>query len=221
MFFWNLGYAMCHQLPARSFFYGGYQMPVCARDMGIYLGFLVVFLYWVARKRSGRGDMPDWIVLGAVVVGVLAFAFDALSSYLGFRDTTNDLRLASGLMMGVTIGVLLLSVISAMNGERKRGRAFAWTDLPLIYLAVLLVGLALASLDVGAGMYYFLESVTMIGLLFLLMTAFLVLFSALTLKKLRDRREAPRIFIFAGITTTVLLVVLWFLHDIILTPLLS
>jgi len=214
IFLWNLGYAMCHQLPERSFFYGGYQMPVCARDMGIYLGFLVVFAYWMIGRRYRNGDRPDVVVFTAVMIGVLAFAVDALSSYAGLRETTNTLRLISGLLMGAAIGFLLLSALSAMQEGDRKNRSFSWKDLPIIYLAILLIFLV-SSYALGTGMYYVMESVTMMALLVLLMTAVLVMVSALTAKKLSDRREAYKMLAISGIATTILLIVLWYMHHLL------
>ena len=48
----GMGYGLCHQLPERSFFGGGVQVPVCARDTGIYIGVLLsLFLIAVLHKR--------------------------------------------------------------------------------------------------------------------------------------------------------------------------
>lgn len=215
LFLWNLGYAMCHQLPARSYFYGGYQMPVCARDMGIYLGFLVAFSYWMLRGRWRAHLRPDWIVFGAAIAGVLAYAADALSSYLGLRDTSNALRLASGLLMGASIAILLLSALSALHGTEGARRSFSWKDLPAIYLAILLIGIVAAGYDLGPGMYYFMETVSMAGLLLLLMTAFMVVVSALRPYRLSVRKDLARMLAISALATAVLLVALWFFHDIV------
>jgi uncharacterized membrane protein len=34
----------CHQDPARSFFIGKYQMPICARCFGIYIGYIIAIV---------------------------------------------------------------------------------------------------------------------------------------------------------------------------------
>jgi hypothetical protein len=33
-----IGYAVCHRIPERSFHIGDYQLPLCARCSGMYLG---------------------------------------------------------------------------------------------------------------------------------------------------------------------------------------
>ena len=32
----SVGYAVCHRIPERSFFFGYNQLPVCARDTGMF-----------------------------------------------------------------------------------------------------------------------------------------------------------------------------------------
>lgn len=117
-----LGYGLCHQLPERSFFGGSHQVPVCARDTGIYLGFTVAFailaLVW---GRSRPTEMPHWSALAVAAAGVLWMAWDGVTSYAGWRVTTNDLRFATGLATGWAIAVVIFPML---NGElwRRAGR---------------------------------------------------------------------------------------------------
>jgi len=94
-----LGYGLCHQLPERSFFGGGLQLPVCARDTGIYLGFVLSLLVMALIDRGRRrSDLPGWpvMVLGGAMVAIMAW--DGITSYAGLRSTTNDIRLVTGLL---------------------------------------------------------------------------------------------------------------------------
>lgn len=99
---------LCHQLPERSYFFQGVQLPLCARCSGIYLGFFlaIILLFILYRKRPRRGGFP----LGVFIVGSLfaaAMVFDGFSSYLGFRETTNLIRLLTGSAFGVTLAVIV------------------------------------------------------------------------------------------------------------------
>jgi len=108
-----LGFGLCHQLPERSFFGGGIQAPVCARDTGIYVGFLVSltlisFLHGSRRPR-GFPAVPGWIAIGLMIA---AMGWDGVSSYAGFRTTTNDLRLLTGLTAGFAIAAILAPMLN-------------------------------------------------------------------------------------------------------------
>src|SRR5437868_6473001 len=63
---------VCHQIGARSFHVEGFQLAVCARCFGLYVGALLgVGAYPLARPVSGR-ETPDrvWLLLAAVPTAV-------------------------------------------------------------------------------------------------------------------------------------------------------
>jgi uncharacterized membrane protein len=108
-----LGYGLCHQLPERSFFGGGVQVSVCARDTGIYFGILISLAIIAALHRGSRPrGLPTrsgWVVI-ALMVG--AMALDGVTEYSGMRPTTNELRLITGLLAGFAIGAVIAPMIN-------------------------------------------------------------------------------------------------------------
>ena len=107
------GYGLCHQIPARSFFGAGIQVPVCARDTGIYLGFVVSLIVLALLHRGERprrfAPAAAWVAMGAMFV---AFGWDGVSSYAGFRETTNEIRLATGLGVGFSSAAVLVPILN-------------------------------------------------------------------------------------------------------------
>jgi uncharacterized membrane protein len=151
-----LGFGLCHQLPERSFFGGGTQVPVCARDTGIYLGFM---LSLIVIALVHRGDRPrefpapaGWVAI-ALMIG--AMGIDGVSSYAGLRTTTNDLRLITGLLAGYAIGAVLTPMLNDefwRTGSRERvldptWRLLAW--LATVPVAFVLIRFVAPLLGVG------------------------------------------------------------------------
>ncbi len=141
-----LGFGLCHQLPERSFFGGGVQVPVCARDTGIYLGFMISLVFISAIHRRSRPREfpapPGWIAI-ALMIG--AMGIDGVSSYAGFRTTTNDLRLITGLLAGYAIAALLTPMLNDelwRTGSKERvldppWRLLAWLGtVPVAFVAI-------------------------------------------------------------------------------------
>jgi uncharacterized membrane protein len=115
-----LGFGLCHQLSARSFFGGGYQLPVCARDTGIYVGFVASLMIVALLDRGRRRtELPPVGVLALGGALVLFMAWDGVTSYAGLRTTSNDLRLITGLLTG---WALPLVVVPLLNGQIWRRR---------------------------------------------------------------------------------------------------
>jgi len=114
-----LGYGVCHQIPARSYFLAGQPLPLCARCSGIYLGALVGLASILIMRRARCSDLPPTRVL-AVLVGFIALmAMDGLNSYLSFfpglpqlYSPQNVLRLLTGTLHGLALSLILFPVFS-------------------------------------------------------------------------------------------------------------
>ncbi|MBU7015015.1 MAG: DUF2085 domain-containing protein [Theionarchaea archaeon] len=80
---------ICHQLPERSFYIVGHQLPVCARCTGIYLG------AFVGSLIASETPPSRWVLM----VAIFPLLLDGGTQLL-FRESTNTLRLATGLAAG-------------------------------------------------------------------------------------------------------------------------
>ena len=108
-----MGYGLCHQLPDRSFFGGGVQAPVCARDTGIYFGVLISIALISALHRGRRPrEFPPTMTWIAITLMIGAMALDGGTEYAGLRTTTNELRLITGLLAGFAIGAIITPMLN-------------------------------------------------------------------------------------------------------------
>jgi uncharacterized membrane protein len=105
------GSVLCHQLPGRSFFLWGSQMPVCARCTGIYAGAAVSALVAVAsaaRLRRARS---------ALVVAVVPTAATLVYEWTTGQTPANWIRAAAG----VPIGVVVAWIVCGLRPEAVEG----------------------------------------------------------------------------------------------------
>lgn len=110
-----IGFGLCHQLPERSFFGGGIQVPVCARDTGIYAGFLLAFLFFRVFHWGKRPTgLPPMKIMPLLALFVLVMAIDGGASYLMLWESSNELRLITGLTTGFALAAV---VFPLMNGQ--------------------------------------------------------------------------------------------------------
>jgi uncharacterized membrane protein len=137
-----LGFGLCHQLPERSFVFGGLQWPVCARCTGIYLGLIAalaaLLLVYRTRQRFGAPPWPFWLFAAAALS---AMAYDGFSSYLGWRPTTNFLRLLTGLAVGTTLAVIVYVMLVGSLATQATEKRVVSTPKPIgiVALSVLLL----------------------------------------------------------------------------------
>jgi uncharacterized membrane protein len=91
--------------------FGNYRLPLCARNTGIYAGFLATLCYIILIGRGRAAKLPPWSIVGFLSATVVALGIDGLNSLLrdvgGFYLYTpqNELRIATGLGMGSALAV--------------------------------------------------------------------------------------------------------------------
>jgi uncharacterized membrane protein len=147
---------ICAQLPAHSFYPGGEQLPLCARNTGIYLGFMVTLLSLHAVGRGRVQRLPSWPIITILACGALAMAFDGFNSFFAdlglphLYHPNNLLRLATGLTTGLALATLTLPVINrlfwrAYNEERSIP---SWKDFLLLISGLIVSFFAVASQNI-------------------------------------------------------------------------
>lgn len=92
----------CHQLPERSLFVRGWQLPVCARCLGILIGQPLGALAFLFGART------PWLLDGAFLLWMF---IDWLLQRLGILESTNGRRLATGTAAGFAQSMILLKAV--------------------------------------------------------------------------------------------------------------
>jgi uncharacterized membrane protein len=113
-----LSFGLDPQRPAHSHFLGGIQLPLEARKMGIYGGFVltVAYLGWLGRGRSTH--LPPVRVLLVLAGFIGAMAIDGTNNFLHdlglphLYAPDNQLRLATGLLTGFAMGAVIWPIFN-------------------------------------------------------------------------------------------------------------
>jgi len=144
---------ICAQLPTHSFYPGGVQLPLCARNTGIYLGFMVTLMTLYAMGRGRVQQLPLRPIIVLLVCGGLAMIVDGFNSFfldLGLPhlyQPHNLLRLGTGLAAGLALATLTLPVINRLLWcEYSDERSIpSWMALLLLIPGLILSFFAVAS----------------------------------------------------------------------------
>ncbi len=208
---------ICSQLPGHSFYPAGQQLPLCARNTGVYLGVALGFLtlLGVGRARASRLPRPAVALALLGLVGLMAVdGFNSLFLDLGLPhlyQPQNLLRLVTGLGAGVAMVAFITPVTNGLlwrhEDVRSSFRSFAQLAVvaPLLLLAFLAVG------SQTAWLLYPIAIVSSLGLLLaltLVNLVFLICFSPLIGRFERWRQVFP-VFTLA-VTLTVIELTLLF-----------
>lgn len=116
---WKM-YAVVHGICAQqhNIFLGDLQFPLCARNSGIYMSFMLtlIYLFLIGRGRAGR--IPPWPITITLLGFVVLMAVDGFNSlFVDLRlphlyTPMNWLRTLTGMGMGIAIATLLLLIFN-------------------------------------------------------------------------------------------------------------
>jgi uncharacterized membrane protein len=120
---------LCHQLSFRTLYFDGIKMPVCARDVSIYIATALGLIYF---RLKGFGDKEFKINYILTVLLFLPTAIDGFTQLFGWRESTNELRLITGFPYGIGYAYLIVWV------------------LPFIFLLATLIGAILQNKEAEA-----------------------------------------------------------------------
>jgi uncharacterized membrane protein len=125
----HVGYAVCHQIPIRTPFFGGRQLPLCARCSGQFLGALAGLVLLFALGRGKAAQLPPRPVIAVLLGFLAAWALDGFNSYLTLfpgaphlYEPHNILRTTTGAMQGVALISLVLPFFNVTLWSRPRPR---------------------------------------------------------------------------------------------------
>jgi uncharacterized membrane protein len=110
-FAYAAGSVVCHQLPERSFYVSGVQLPVCARCTALYLGGVAGMAVWATRwplVRAAVGTGRRALALAAVAAAptLLTLATAAVGAW----DPGNAVRAGFALPLGLVAGAIVAAV---------------------------------------------------------------------------------------------------------------
>lgn len=160
----RIGYAVCHQLPEKSIFIEGKQLPVCARDTGIYFGSLISLFFILFSRRRRSNSIPIPYISFTFVFFMLLMGVDAVSSYVGFRETTNSIRLLTGLLVGISLPLFMYPILIDNLFEKHDEEHILKSWYELLLLLFLVISSYLLILYFNVQLYYPVAFATIIGI---------------------------------------------------------
>lgn len=102
----------CHQKPERSFYVNGYQMPVCSRCIGVYIGYLLGILLYT---KFGFSKLKEFGFVGLVVMFM-----DWWLQQMKVWESTNVRRLFTGIYGGIGFIIFYIKGIALVcRGIKK------------------------------------------------------------------------------------------------------
>lgn len=109
---------ICAQQPTHMLTPGGVALPLCARCTGIYTGAALGYALLTARGRLRASRPPSRLLIALLLGAIAVMGFDGLNSVandLGIGPLyppSNAVRLATGLLAGTALALLLAPVVA-------------------------------------------------------------------------------------------------------------
>ena len=114
---YGVGSFICHQIPERSFHLAGFQLPVCARCLGIYIGVSGGAAYVWMRRNNGGTALPGsarefrWVAVVAAGPTLLTLALETAGAW----SPSNNTRALAGLPLGLVVGLVVMNALATLH----------------------------------------------------------------------------------------------------------
>lgn len=128
------------------------QLPICARDSGMYLGFISVWGYLIVLGRGRARGLPPWYITLTLVLFIGIMGFDGVNALLNdlhqnipaipyLYEPQLQLRLGTGLLTGIAFAGILTPVVNMTlwRQDDPRPSIATWKQLAGALLVVALV----------------------------------------------------------------------------------
>jgi uncharacterized membrane protein len=201
-----IGYALCHQLPDRSFFIHEHQTPLCARCTGMYLGFSIGLIFMILRRRTHAARMPTTAIISVLIGFITIMGIDGINSTISIipgapqlYHTTNIHRIVTGTLFGIAMCMLFFPVFSTAIWRQPSGERSVKNWRELLVMMVVAFALDALVLTQADWLFYPITILSIAGPLLLL--SFMGAIIVLTMRNLVnsvDRWKQMALPMFAG-----------------------
>jgi len=118
---YSLGDILCHQKEERSLFLNQNQMPFCSRCTAIWIGMAIgiciaLFIKFELNMRF----------IALFFLFIVPLFIDGCGQLIGLWESTNFLRLITGLLAGIISGISLDCIIDELRMVRKEKKFFSY-----------------------------------------------------------------------------------------------
>jgi uncharacterized membrane protein len=111
---WRLAFRFfCHGIPSRCLTLWSVPMPICARCVAIYVGLFLGLVSFFALPW-----LDEKVMRMAMFVLATPMAIDGISQATRLRESTNPLRMGTGLAAGLGFGLWVLSALERREEQR-------------------------------------------------------------------------------------------------------
>ena len=110
-----IGAVICHQIPERSFFWQGHQLPVCARCTGLYVSAIAGLLGWLVLKAVRRWrpiTIDPRAALRVIAITAIPTLATVASGAIGLWDGSNITRALLAIPVGASAGAAVAAVFT-------------------------------------------------------------------------------------------------------------
>lgn len=111
---------ICAQVPSHMLAFGGIDLPLCARNTGIYTGFILGAVAMVATgrwRRVGRVPIPVLLLFLLLLTVMAGDGTNSLFTDLGWLhlyQPRNSVRLLTGTAAGLSLAALVVPAVAAL-----------------------------------------------------------------------------------------------------------